>query len=26
MQKVGFKEPYFKQLSLGICCIYCASK
>ena len=26
MQKVGFREPYFKQLSLGICCIYCASK
>ena len=26
MQKVGFKETYFKQLSLGICCIYCGSK
>jgi demethylmenaquinone methyltransferase / 2-methoxy-6-polyprenyl-1,4-benzoquinol methylase len=26
MQKVGFKEPYFKQLSLGICCIYCGRK
>lgn len=26
MQKVGFKKTYFKQLSLGICCIYCGSK
>lgn len=26
MQKVGFKQTYFKQLSLGICCIYCGSK
>ncbi len=26
MQKAGFKQTYFKQLSLGLCCIYCASK
>jgi demethylmenaquinone methyltransferase/2-methoxy-6-polyprenyl-1,4-benzoquinol methylase len=26
MQKVGFKNTYYKQLSLGICCIYCGSK
>jgi demethylmenaquinone methyltransferase/2-methoxy-6-polyprenyl-1,4-benzoquinol methylase len=26
MQKVGFKQTYFKPLSLGICCIYCGSK
>ncbi len=26
MQKVGFKQTYFKQLSFGICCIYCGSK
>ena len=26
MQKVGFKKTYYKQLSLGICCIYCGSK
>ncbi len=26
MQKAGFKQTYFKQLTLGICCIYCASK
>jgi demethylmenaquinone methyltransferase/2-methoxy-6-polyprenyl-1,4-benzoquinol methylase len=26
MQKTGFKKIYFKTLSLGICCIHCASK
>jgi demethylmenaquinone methyltransferase/2-methoxy-6-polyprenyl-1,4-benzoquinol methylase len=26
LQKVGFKQTYFKPLSLGICCIYCGSK
>ena len=26
MQKAGFKKTYYKQLTLGICCIYCASK
>lgn len=26
MQKVGFTNTYFKQLTLGICCIYCGSK
>lgn len=26
MQKVGFTQNYFKQLTLGICCIYCGSK
>ena len=26
MKKTGYKETYFKTLSLGICCIYCGSK
>ncbi len=26
MKKTGFKNTYFKPLSLGICCIYCGSK
>ena len=26
MQKVGFTKTYFKQFSLGICCVYCGSK
>lgn len=26
MQKAGFQKTYYKQLSLGICCIYCGSK
>jgi demethylmenaquinone methyltransferase/2-methoxy-6-polyprenyl-1,4-benzoquinol methylase len=26
MQKTGFTKIYFKTLSLGICCIYCAGK
>ena len=26
MQKAEFKQTYFKQLTLGICCIYCGSK
>lgn len=26
MKRVGFKQTYYKQLSLGICCIYCGSK
>jgi demethylmenaquinone methyltransferase/2-methoxy-6-polyprenyl-1,4-benzoquinol methylase len=26
MNKAGFKNTYYKSLSLGICCIYCGSK
>ncbi|HVX27501.1 MAG TPA: bifunctional demethylmenaquinone methyltransferase/2-methoxy-6-polyprenyl-1,4-benzoquinol methylase UbiE [Parafilimonas sp.] len=26
MQQVGFKQTYFKQLTFGICCIYCGYK
>jgi len=26
MQKAGFRNTYYKSLSLGICCIYCGSK
>jgi demethylmenaquinone methyltransferase / 2-methoxy-6-polyprenyl-1,4-benzoquinol methylase len=26
MQKVGFKNSFYKELSLGICCIYVAEK
>lgn len=26
MEQCGFKNTYFKPLSLGICCIYCGSK
>ncbi len=26
MQKTGYRETYYKTLSLGICCIYCGSK
>ncbi len=26
MHKAGFKNVYYKSLSLGICCIYCGSK
>jgi demethylmenaquinone methyltransferase / 2-methoxy-6-polyprenyl-1,4-benzoquinol methylase len=26
MHKTGFRETYFKPLSLGICCIYCGFK
>jgi demethylmenaquinone methyltransferase/2-methoxy-6-polyprenyl-1,4-benzoquinol methylase len=26
MNKAGFKQTYYKSLSLGICCIYCGSK
>ena len=26
MNKAGFKQTYYKTLSLGICCIYCGSK
>lgn len=26
LQNLGYKETYYKTLSLGICCIYCGSK
>lgn len=26
MNKAGFKQTYYKSLSLGLCCIYCGSK
>jgi demethylmenaquinone methyltransferase/2-methoxy-6-polyprenyl-1,4-benzoquinol methylase len=26
LQKVGYKNTYYKPLSLGICCMYCAGK
>jgi demethylmenaquinone methyltransferase/2-methoxy-6-polyprenyl-1,4-benzoquinol methylase len=26
MNKAGFKNVYYKSLSLGVCCIYCGSK
>jgi demethylmenaquinone methyltransferase / 2-methoxy-6-polyprenyl-1,4-benzoquinol methylase len=26
MDNVGYKQTYYKSLSLGICCIYCGSK
>ena len=26
MQRAGFKQTYFKQLTFGICCIYCGNK
>ncbi len=26
MNKAGFRQTYYKTLSLGICCIYCGSK
>jgi len=26
MKNVGYKNVYYKQLSLGICCVYCGSK
>jgi demethylmenaquinone methyltransferase/2-methoxy-6-polyprenyl-1,4-benzoquinol methylase len=26
MNKAGFRETYYKSLSMGICCIYCGSK
>lgn len=26
LKEVGFSDTYYKPLSLGICCIYCASK
>jgi len=26
LKKSGFKETYFKKLSLGICTIYCGNK
>jgi len=26
MKNAGYKNVYYKQLSLGICCVYCGSK
>ena len=26
LQRVGYTTPYYKPLSLGICCMYCATK
>jgi demethylmenaquinone methyltransferase/2-methoxy-6-polyprenyl-1,4-benzoquinol methylase len=26
MKQSGFNKIYFKQLTLGVCCIYCGSK